>query len=111
MQPRDRIRECLREKFLQPARLQGLTSIRIVAGEIHKELGLRNQDPNDCQVLRSQKFLNENRLVLEKFAAVVGVSNLHVYAAMRGQTLEELLNHLREEIRKQVVGEQNPGNA
>jgi len=63
----DRIRECLREKFLQPARLQGLTSIRIVAGEIHKELGLRNQVPNVCQVLRSQKFLNENRLVLEKF--------------------------------------------
>ena len=27
--------------------------------------------------------------VLEKFAAVVGVSNLHVYAAMRGETLEE----------------------
>jgi len=28
--------------------------------------------------------------VLEKLAAVVGVSNLHVYAAMRGQSLEEL---------------------
>ena len=27
--------------------------------------------------------------VLEKLAAVVGVSNLHVYAAMRGQSLEE----------------------
>ncbi len=27
--------------------------------------------------------------VLEKMAAVVGVSNLHVYAAMRGQTLED----------------------
>jgi gallate dioxygenase len=27
--------------------------------------------------------------VLEKLAAVTGVSNLHVYAAMRGQSLEE----------------------
>jgi gallate dioxygenase len=27
--------------------------------------------------------------VLEKLAAVIGVSNLHVYAAMRGQSLEE----------------------
>ena len=27
--------------------------------------------------------------VLEKLGAVVGVSNLHIYAAMRGQTLEE----------------------
>jgi len=27
--------------------------------------------------------------MLEKFGAVVGVSNMHIYAAMRGQTLEE----------------------
>jgi gallate dioxygenase len=26
--------------------------------------------------------------VLEKLGAVVGVSNLHIYAAMRGETLE-----------------------
>jgi gallate dioxygenase len=26
--------------------------------------------------------------MLEKLGAVVGVSNLHIYAAMRGQTLE-----------------------
>jgi gallate dioxygenase len=29
--------------------------------------------------------------VLEKFAAVLGLSNLHVYAAMRGQTLDDFL--------------------
>lgn len=28
-------------------------------------------------------------VMLEKLGVVVGVSNLHVYAAMRGQTLEE----------------------
>jgi len=27
--------------------------------------------------------------MLEKLGAVVGVSNLHIYAAMRGETLEE----------------------
>jgi len=27
--------------------------------------------------------------MLEKLGAVVGVSNLHIYAAMRGQSLEE----------------------
>jgi gallate dioxygenase len=27
--------------------------------------------------------------ILEKLGAVMGVSNLHIYAAMRGQTLEE----------------------
>ena len=29
--------------------------------------------------------------MLEKLAAVIGVSNLHVYAAMRGDTLEDFL--------------------
>ena len=29
--------------------------------------------------------------MLEKLAAVIGVSNLHVYAAMRGETLEDFL--------------------
>ncbi len=29
--------------------------------------------------------------VLEKLAAVVGVSNLHVYAAMRGESLEDFM--------------------
>jgi gallate dioxygenase len=29
--------------------------------------------------------------VLEKLAAVTGVSNLHVYAAMRGQSLEDFM--------------------
>ena len=63
----DRIREYLKQHFVDPARLQGMTIVRVVAGDIHKELGLRNQVPNVCQVLRSKKFLNENRLVLEKF--------------------------------------------
>jgi hypothetical protein len=63
----DHIREYVKEQFLEKAQLQGLTSIRIVAGEVHKGLRLKNQVPNVCQVLRSQKFLNENRLVLEKF--------------------------------------------
>lgn len=63
----DGIREHLKKQFLEPARLRGETTVRIVAGDIHRGLGLRNQVPNVCQVLRSKKFLNENRLVLEKF--------------------------------------------
>ncbi len=63
----DRIRQYLKRQYLDTARLCGLTIVRIVAGDIHKELGLRNRVPNVCQVLRSRKFLNENQLVLEKF--------------------------------------------
>ena len=63
----DRIRQYLKQHHLDTARAKGVTVVRIVAGDIHKELGLRNRVPNVCQVLRSRKFLNENQLVLEKF--------------------------------------------
>ena len=39
--------------------------------------------PEDADPLRVSFFM------LEKLGAVVGVSNLHIYAAMRGQTLED----------------------
>ncbi|MFY9728540.1 MAG: hypothetical protein WB579_05790 [Bryobacteraceae bacterium] len=63
----DRIRQYLKQRYVDTARIQGVTVVRIVAGAIHKELGLRNRVPNVCQVLGSPKFLNENQLVLEKF--------------------------------------------
>ena len=63
----DRIRQYLKEQYLDAARLRGVNIVRIVAGDVHKELGLSNRVPNVCQVLHSPKFLNENRLVLEKF--------------------------------------------
>jgi 5-methylcytosine-specific restriction protein B len=62
----DRIRQYLKQQYLDTARLRGVTIVRIVAGDIHKELGLSNRVPNVCQVLKSKKFLKENRLVLEK---------------------------------------------
>jgi hypothetical protein len=37
----------------------------------------------------SRSRRQRNMLMLEKLGAVVGVSNLHIYAAMRGETLEE----------------------
>lgn len=63
----DRIRQYLKQHYLDTASAKGATIVRIVAGDIHKELGLTNRVPNVCQVLKSKKFLNENRLVLEKF--------------------------------------------
>ena len=44
--------------------------------------------------------------VLEKFAAVVGVSNLHVYAAMRGQTLEEFQKTRNQQVVYGVGGKE-----
>jgi gallate dioxygenase len=53
----------------------------------------RGLPENERDMIRRRDWLALIRhgaifFVLEKLAAVVGVSNLHVYAAMRGQTLE-----------------------
>ena len=43
--------------------------------------------------------------LLEKLAAVTGVSSLHVYAAMRGLTLEEFLKTRNTQVTYSVVGQ------
>jgi hypothetical protein len=63
----ERIREFVQKEVLEPALLRRETTVRVVAGDIHKRLGLRHRVPNVCQVLNSQKFRRENHLVLEKF--------------------------------------------
>jgi gallate dioxygenase len=42
--------------------------------------------------------------MLEKLAAVIGVSNLHVYAAMRGQTLEDFQKTRNAQVVYSVAG-------
>jgi gallate dioxygenase len=42
--------------------------------------------------------------VLEKFAAVIGSSNLHVYAAMRGQSLEDFMKTRNTQVLYSVAG-------
>ncbi|HTP38837.1 MAG TPA: gallate dioxygenase [Steroidobacteraceae bacterium] len=44
--------------------------------------------------------------MLEKLAAVVGVSNLHVYAAMRGETLEAFMKTRNTQVNYSVGGSQ-----
>ena len=41
--------------------------MRIVAGEVQKAVHLSNRVALVCQALKSHKFLNENRLALEKW--------------------------------------------
>lgn len=45
--------------------------------------------------------------VLEKLGAVTGVSNLHIYAAMRGETLEELQKTRNASVQYSVAGGDN----
>jgi gallate dioxygenase len=44
--------------------------------------------------------------MLEKLAAVTGISNLHVYAAMRGETLEDFLKTRNTQVIYSVAGQQ-----
>jgi len=43
--------------------------------------------------------------VLEKLGAVVGVSNLHIYAAMRGQTLDDFQKTRNAQVLYSVAGD------
>jgi hypothetical protein len=62
----DKVREYARREYIEPARQHGEISVRIVAGDVHKALGLHNRSPQVCSALRSQKFLEENHLALVK---------------------------------------------
>ena len=47
--------------------------------------------------------------LLEKLGAVVGVSNLHIYSAMRGQTLEEFQKTRNQQVLYSVAGKAPSG--
>ena len=49
--------------------------------------------------------------LLEKLGAVVGVSNLHIYAAMRGQSLEDFQKTRNTQAMYSVAGKDAAGNA
>jgi|SRR5215469_1957573 len=62
----ERIREYARREYIEPARKRGDITVRIVAGDVHKGLGLHNRVPQVCDALSKRKFLEENNLVLVK---------------------------------------------
>jgi len=72
------IREHIRTRYLEPARLRRETLVTVRAGDIHRELGLRNRVPNVCQVMESK--------LLEKEAGVK-VSSKQGPPSGRGTTL------------------------
>ena len=72
------IREYIRSHYLEPARKRRESLVTIRAGDIHRELGLRNRVPNVCQVMESK--------LLEKEAGV-RVSSKQGPPSGRGTTL------------------------
>ena len=59
------VRRYAREKYVEPAIRRGEQKIQIRAGDIHKQLVLKNRVPLVCQALESEIFLKGNNLILE----------------------------------------------
>lgn len=72
------IRDYIRTRYLEPARRRRETLVTLRAGDIHRELGLRNRVPNVCQVMESR--------LLEKEAGV-RISSKQGPPSGRGTTL------------------------
>jgi len=76
----DRIREHVRVKYVEPARLsrQGRFSVR--CGTVEKELGMSNRIAQVCTALKGSKFLDPNGLLLvETSGPPSGTSTTVVY--------------------------------
>ena len=53
------IRDYIRTRYLEPARGRRETLVTLRAGDIHRELGLRNRVPSVCQVMESRLLERE----------------------------------------------------
>ena len=58
----DSIREYVRDRYIEPARAHGKRQVRVVAGDVHTGLGLRNRIPLVCNALRSRDLLRAARV-------------------------------------------------
>ncbi|MGA2715082.1 MAG: hypothetical protein ABSG41_18435 [Bryobacteraceae bacterium] len=62
----ERSRMYAAQHYVEPARRRGDKTVQITAGDVHKALGFKQRVPAVCQALQSRKFIEENRLTLEK---------------------------------------------
>jgi hypothetical protein len=61
-----RVKEFVRLEYVEPALRRGDSKLEIVAGNVHKSLGLNNRVPIVCQALKSRDFLDRNHLEIER---------------------------------------------
>lgn len=55
----DDIRNFAFKNFIEPARKQGIRTVTIRAGDVHKDMGLYDRMPAVCSALGSMKFENQ----------------------------------------------------
>jgi 5-methylcytosine-specific restriction protein B len=62
----ERVRSYALGKYIGPGRKRREPTVRVVAGDVHRALGLSNRYPLVCNALSARKFLAQNRLALEQ---------------------------------------------
>ena len=60
----DRIRQHVRLRIVDPARQTGVEKVTIRAGDVVRELGVKDRSPAVCSALASKKFLDQAGLRL-----------------------------------------------
>jgi len=61
----DLIRKHVLERYILPARARGESTVSVTAGDVQKELGLKNRIAWVCTALRAERFQSENQLRLK----------------------------------------------
>jgi hypothetical protein len=62
----DQIRDYARRHYIDAARRRREATVEILAGDVHKALSLSSRVPAVCQALSSRRFLEENKIALER---------------------------------------------
>jgi len=74
------VQEHVRVTYVKPAKLRGESTIRIKAGDVHRDLRWANRVPSVCTTLGSQKFQRETGLkLISKQGPPSGYSTTVVY--------------------------------
>jgi len=60
----EEVQRYVKSTYLEPARHRGESTIRIKAGDVHRDLHWVNRVPSVCTTLSSKKFLRETGLEL-----------------------------------------------
>ncbi len=65
----ERVRQCVLQKYVAPARSRGERTVEVVSGDVHRELGLKSRVPQVCDAMRSKKLLERHGLRARVLAA------------------------------------------
>ncbi len=72
----DEIRKYVFIKYIQPAQEKGEKQVKVRAGDVHREMGLRSRIPAVCAALGTDKFQNNCNVRLMKREGPSNAANL-----------------------------------